>query len=283
MSYRASSRRIFGAPSAPTAIAQPVVLRPTLQQSDRKRIPLTYDLASYGHDLPIDLIDPTLTGATEFTFSAAATVHRSTVHDFTAGGSAINYTPLLHSVDSLLSNLDTGLIIHEGDNTAFNQDYLIEADMTAAVHQIQLSFAVAMTVGTWSDATLALDSVSITLASYMQSQSPITQPVTKVIRPSSAFSALAAAGTHLFKIRDYIDIPMKLRVHGPMTMNITINTTGTRGSDTYQVGLVDMWPVAKSTATKRLYPSQMVAHLHPLPEHARELAKYTDYDMGLDD
>ena len=250
----------------------------------QRRIKPTFDLAYYGKDLHIDLVDPTLTGSTTFTYSAAATVHRTTVHDFTAAGSSVNYVPLPHSTEKLLTTLDTALLVHEGDNTAFDQTYLIEADMTAALHQIQLSFAVAMNVASYTDATLALDSVSITLSSYMSSNSPITQPITKTIRPSSAFSALAAAGTHLFIIRDFLDIPMKLRVNGAMLMNIKINTTGSRGSDTYQVGLVDMYPIAKSTAAKRLYPSEIIVHIHPLPEHADELAKYTDFTIeGVND
>ncbi len=250
------------------------------QQTTKRRVPLVYDASSYGHDLPIPLIDPTLTGTKEITFSAAGTVHRSTVHDFApTGGSATDYVPLIHSTDSLLSNLDTGLIVHEGDNTAFEQNYLLESDMSAAVHQIQCSFAVAMTVAAWTDATLALDSVSITLSSYMNAGQPLDQPQTLVIRPSSAFSALAAAGTHLFIVREVIDIPLSLRVHGPLIMNIKINTTGTRGSDTYQVGLVDMWPIAKSTAAKRLLPSELIMHMHPIPEHVEELVKYTDYEM----
>lgn len=247
---------------------------------NKKKIPAVYDASYYGYDLKIPLVDPRLTGVTTFTGSDAATVHRTTVHNFTPSGTtSVAYTPLLHSTDNILTSNDTYVLYHEGNDTAFDQDYLIEADMTAAVHQIQASFAVALK-DTWSDSTdFLLSSVEMTIASYERTATPLFQPYTVKLSPSSVFSAFTASGVHLFIIRATIDIPFRIKQNGPMTLNIKINTAGSAAADTFQVGIVDTYPVGKTSATKRNFASELIAHIHPIPEHMDELNKETDYEL----
>jgi len=245
-----------------------------------RKIPIVYDASYYGYDLHVPLVDPRLTGIQTFTYSAAATVHRTNLHSFIpSGSSAVSYTPLVHSTDTVLSDLDTGVIYHEANGTAFNQDYIIEADMTAVVHQIQISAAFIVNVSNWVDGAAALSGVQLTLASYENASMPLFQPYVAIYRPSSAFTALAANGAHLLILRDFIDVPFRIRQNSPVTLNIQILTTGTSANDTFQVGIVDMYPVGKSTAAKRLFPSEFILHVHPVPEHIEEVNKWTQYEL----
>jgi hypothetical protein len=250
------------------------------QGNQKRKIPAVYDAANYGYDLKIPLVDPRLTGATTFTGSASATVHRTTDHDFTPSGStSVAYTPLLHSTDTVLTSLDTHLIYHEGNNTPFDQDYLIPADMTAIVHQIELSFAVALNCSAYVDGSPVLNYVRLEIASYQRSSAPLLPPMTAILRPSSAFTALAATGTHLFIVRDTIDIPFRIQQNGPITLNMQINVTGDSANDTIQVGIVDVYPVAKTSATKRLFASELIAHIHTAPEHIENVNQLTDWTL----
>ena len=246
----------------------------------RRKLPLVYDAAYYGYDLHVPLVDPRLTAVQTFTMSASATAFQTTAEDFIPSGTtSVNYTPLLHSLDPVLTNLDTGLIAHEGNTTAFNQDYLIEADMSAVVHQLQISAAFALNVSTWVDGTLLLDGLRVSIASYQSNAKPIMPPYVTIIRPETAFTALSANGTHLFIVRAYVDVPFKIAIHGPVVINLQILTAGAAGTDTYQIGIVDMYPVHKTTAAKRLFPSEIIAHIHPIPEHTEELDKETGYTL----
>ena len=151
--------------------------------------------------------------------------------------------------------------------------------MSAAVHQIQVSAAFILNVSAWVDGTPALAGVQFQLSSFEATAAPLLQPVTTIFRPSSAFSALGANGAHLFIIRDFIDLPFQIHQNAPVTLNIQILTTGTSANDTYQVGIVDMYPVHKTTAAKRMLPSELIIHVHPTPEHTEELNKMTGWTL----
>lgn len=249
-------------------------------QNPIRKIPVVYDASYYGYDLHMPLVDPRLSGVQTFTYSASATVHRANHRLFTPGSTQVSYTPLMHSIEPVLTNLDTGLIYHEGDNTAFDQDYMLPMPTTSTLDHIQVSAAFILNVSNWVDGTPALTSVEMTVSSYQARASPLMQPQTVLFRPETAFSALGANGAHLFIVRGAIAISSEARNHAAYTLNIKINTTGTSANDTYQVGIVDMYPTAKTTAAKRMFQSELIAHLEPTPEHLEEIQPFTTYELG---
>lgn len=229
-----------------------------------------YDLSYYGHDLRFQLEKPGLT-AQSITYSTA-TFGRSHDDDFTPNASgSVAYRPLILDPARILSNVDQGFILHEGNDTAFNMDYILHADMTAAIHQIRLSMAFGLNVSAYSAGNFAINSVTFTLNTYQNAQQPtqgnVGTPV--VIEPETAFSALTATGTQIFIIQHDLDVPRLLWQDQPLTLNITVNET--TGTGTRQVGLVPLWPMFAASGNKMYYESEMQAHIHPLPQHINDL------------
>ena len=246
-----------------------------------RKIPVVYDASYYGYDLHLPLVDPRITGVQTFTYSASATVFGTNTRLFTPSGTTqVSYTPLMHSLDSVLSNLDTGVIYHEGNNTAFDQDYMLPMPTTSTLDHIQVSAAFILNVSNWVDGAAILNYVQFQVASYQARTSPLLPVQTVIFRPENVFTALSANGAHLFIVRGAISIPAEARNHAAYTLNIQINVSGTSANDTYQIGIVDMYPTVKSSAAKRLFPSELIAHLEPTPEHLEEIQPFTTYELG---
>lgn len=249
-------------------------------QNPRRKVPVVFDAAYYGYDLRIPLVDARLTGVQTFTYSAAATVHRTNERLFTPTGTTqVAYTPLMHSTDSVLSNLDTGVIAHEANNTAFDQDYVIPVPTTSVLDHIQVSAAFCLNVSNWVDGSPILNYVQFQVASYEDRAAPLLNTQTTIFRPDTVFTALAANGAHLFIVRGAISIPARANNHAAYTLNIQINVSGTSANDTYQIGIVDMYPVHKTSAAKRLFASELIPHFHPIPEHLEKKLKFTEYEL----
>ena len=247
-----------------------------------RKVEVNYDAANKGYDLVLPLADPSLTGVQTFTMSAAATVYRTRTRTFKPDGiNNTQYVNLPYEQNTVLTNLDTGVIAHEANNTAFNQDYVIPMPVTSMVSNIQVSAAFILNVSNWVDGSPILNYVEMTLAAYHSPGSPIFQPQVQRFSPDSAFTALAANGAHLFIVRGNIPWNFKAVSGGgaAVTLNIAINVTGTSANDTYQIGIVDMYPVHKSSATKQLFQSQLVVHAYPLPDHVEELNEFTPYSL----
>lgn len=192
----------------------------------------------------------------------------------------VSYTPLMYDTDSVLTNLDTGVIAHEGDGVAFDQDYMIPMPTTSMLTGIQVSAGFILNVSNWVDGSPILNYVQFQLGSYQANGSPLFQPRTSIFRPETVFTALGANGAHLFILRGNIPFNMRANTSAALTLNVQINVSGTSANDTYQIGIVDMYPVHKTSAAKRLFPSELIAHIEPLPEHVEELNEFTDYELG---
>ena len=234
----------------------------------------TFDSSYYGKDLHIPLEVPGLSRQA-LTYSTA-TFGYSHDEDFTPNSVAgsTSYTPLLQGLDRTISNIDSGFIMHKGNDTAFNQNFLLHADMTAVMHQIQLSFAVALNVSAYTSDNFKINSVSISTRSFQGASkpTPFGTDAPHIIEPESAFANLTATGTQIFIVRHALDVPDLLYQDQPFTINITVNET--TGTGTRQVGIVPLFPLFADAGNKTFYQSGMTMHIHPIPGHTNELIPF---------
>lgn len=237
-----------------------------------------YDSANYGYDLHIPIKDPRLTTVTTFTYSTGITEKQFNVEDFTPAGSEIEYVPLLHSTDLVFMTDDTVPILHNGNGAAFNQNYLIEADMTAQLHQIEVCMAVALNCSAYTNGSLTINSIDITPQSFMAANQPLNNFGVQRILPDTAFTPLGATGLLVFIARGFVDIPAKLKQGAPLILNVVINTT-TSGTNTFQVGLLPRFADIVNNIAKDWNISEFIAHIHPLPEHIDEVLGNTTIDI----
>ena len=249
-------------------------------RQQRRSVSVNYSASEYGKTFHIPLLDAKLTSWQTFSLSAAATEYGTNRSNFIPSGTtSVSYTPLLHSTDTILSNLDTAMMGHEGDKTAFNQSYIIRPDFYSVIEQLQLNVAFALNVSAWVDGTAALEYVQLQVSSYQSNAEPFQPPMTFIYRPVTAFTVLTANGTHLFIVRDVVNLPFKTMPGGAIILNFVVGTSGTSVNDTYQIGLVDSFPVIKTAGSKRFFGSEIIAHAMMLPEEATEPDKWTEWEM----
>ena len=227
---------------------------------------------SYYPPLRIPLVDTRLGSVQTFTMSAAATEYQAVRAQFNPTGTSLTtYTPAIPGTDPVLSNLDTGLILHEGDKTDFDQQYLIKPPINAVVDQIAISAAFAANVSTYVDGALKLTHVKVNVNSYASASAPLGAGIDRLeLNPATAFTALSAAGTHLFIVRHIIDIPIDVRTGGALIIQFQIGKSGQSTNDTYQLGIVDTYKIYKSTASQRMFGSELLVHLSPKPAGAEQ-------------
>ena len=252
----------------------------SLARQSARSVPVGYDSANYGQDIHFPLVDPKLENVQTFTMSASATQYdASRIQFIPSGTTSVSYTPMIHSTDSVLTDLDTGLIFHEGNNANFSQNYIISGYQSAVIQQLQISAAFALNVSAWVDGSPALEYVRFDIASYQSDAAPFMPEQTVIFRPVTAFTPLSAAGAHLFILRNVIDLPFEVMPKGRIVINIQVSVSGTSANDTYQIGILDMYPIHKTTAAKRLFPSEIIAHLNQLPDKVQELNRFTEYEL----
>ena len=117
--------------------------------SNIKFVP-TANVLDYGQDLALHL---TSVGFTEksVTFSSAA-ITRSLDED----GQPLDAIPHVYS------DTDTGLILHEGNNTSFNTDYVFESDMPAVVYKTSINVCMGLSVSAYSSGNFNLGNLIAT-------------------------------------------------------------------------------------------------------------------------
>ena len=119
-----------------------------IQPSQVKAIP-TYDIGSYGEDLWLPLSDVGLT-ETALTFSTA-TVTRDT----SDSNQPVDTYP------RVFSDTDSGLVLNEGDDTAFDQTYTLDPDMTAIIYKLSLNLCAVLTCSAYTNGGLNIGGLHI--------------------------------------------------------------------------------------------------------------------------
>ena len=112
-----------------------------IQPSQVKAVP-TYDISSYGEDLFLPFSDVGLT-ETALVFSTAIVTR-----DLEDSNQPMDDFPAVYS------DTDAGLLLNEGNNTAFSQTYTFLPDMTAILYAIHLNFPALVTCSAFTSGTL---------------------------------------------------------------------------------------------------------------------------------
>lgn len=246
-----------------------------------------YDAANPGVWIPIQ-IDPI--GLTESTITfSTATFKRAKDLAFSATlsgnpplpASATNYQYALNSVERVLAVNDNGILLSEGSNTAFNEDYAsFPAPSNGVIDQLICNFAVCLDVSAYTSGSPNLTSVDLTLTSFANAGQPDTNGSGGTIRisPNSAFTALAATGTQIFIVKTVINnFSFRVNQGFPLTVNITINET--TGTATRNIGLLNTFPYLTTNGLKAFYPPTIIAHLKTTGD---SLSKVDQFTNGVD-
>jgi hypothetical protein len=226
-----------------------------IQPSNVKSLAV-YDVASYGTDLFLPLTDVGLT-ETALTFSTA-TVTRDTS----------NSNQPLDSFPRVYSDTDSGLLLNEGNNTAFNQTYTLDPDMTAILYKISLNFCAVLTVSAYTSGTYNLGALHIKITERSTNDSLLYENTF-----TSSAGDRTSTGTDIHWFTQDIVETIKVRKGNPIDIQLNLITTA--GSGTRQEGLAPVAPLLKTAVMKSFYETGISLHLHPDLSHADGVFKYS--------
>jgi len=226
-----------------------------LQPSQVKSL-VVYDVGSYGEDLFLPLTDVGLT-ETALTFSTA-TVTRDT----SDSNQPVDTYP------RVFSDTDSGLLLNEGNDTAFSQTYTLDPDMTAIIYKISLNFCAVLTCSSYTNGGLSLGGLHIKITERSTNDRLLYENTFQ-----SGAATLGATGTQMHWFTQDIVETIKINKGNPVDILIELETVVT-GSNTRQEGYAPVAPLLKTAVMKAFYESGMSLHLHPDLSHADGVFKY---------
>ena len=233
-----------------------------LQPSQVKSISV-YDVANYGTDLFLPLTDVGLT-ETALTFSTA-TVTRDTS----------NSNQPLDSFPRVYSDTDSGLLLNEGSNTAYNQTYTLDPDMTAVIYKFSLNFCAVLTCSAYTNGGLNIGGLHIKISERSSNDRLLYENTFQ-----SGAATLSATGTSMHWFTQDIVETIKVRKGNPIDIQLNLITVVT-GTNTRQEGYAPLAPYHKPAVLKSFTPSGISLHLHPDLSHADGVFKYKKERVSL--
>ena len=211
----------------------------------------TYDIASYGEDLSLNL--GTETGTIQAITCSSANFEQSGTDNH------------MDSYDILVSDNTTAGLVHEGNDTAYDQTFEFLTDMSAILYKYDILCAVGVNVSSFSSGSVKLDSVRFTATENLQDGTVVRELFDNYV--TCSLSALTGTGTNVF-IAHSEGIPMvKIANSNVVKLRIRINET-TSGTNTRQVGILPLFPFQKEAVMKQWTNSVFEWHLHPALDHA---------------
>jgi len=222
-----------------------------------------YDVASYGTDLFLPLTDVGLT-ETALTFSGV-TMTRDTSDS----------NQPLDSFPRVYSDTDSGLLLNEGNDTAFNQTYTLDPDMTAIIYKISLNFCAVLTCSAYTNGGLNIGGLHIKISERSSNDRLLYENTFQ-----SGAATLSATGTSMHWFTQDIVETIKVRKGNPIDIQLNLVTTVT-GTNTRQEGYAPVAPLLKTAVMKSFYESGISLHLHPDLSHADGVFKYKKERVSL--
>jgi hypothetical protein len=237
-------------------------LETDVQPSKVKSISV-YDTASYGNDMFLPFTDVGLT-ETSITFSTA-TVTRDLDHS----------NQPMDDFPAVYSNVDTGVLLNEGNDTAFSQTYSYNPDMTAIIYALHLHFPAAVICSAFTSGTLNVGALHLKITERSTNDRLLYENTFQ-----SGAANLTGTGTSLHIFQQDVVETILVRKGNPIDILVELITV-TTGTNTRQEGIVNLAPNIKTAVLKRFTPAGIALHLHADLSHADGVYKYTKNRVSM--
>ena len=209
----------------------------------------------YGEDLSLHL---TTVGMTEqaVTFSSSA-ITRS----LDEGGQPLDAFPHVYA------DTDDGLLLHEGNDTTFNTDYVYNSEMPAVVYKTSINVCMGLNVSAYTSGNFNLGNLVVTITEQGGSKRNI---YTNTF--ASGAANLTGTGTSLHWFTVDIVEPFQIFPNQPITVNLTLDTTLATG--TSQAGIMSIAPFLKTAKLKSFNESCVSFHVHAALAHLDDVFRF---------
>jgi len=227
-----------------------------LEPSNIKSVSV-YNVGDYGEDLFLPFTNVGLT-ETALTFSTA-TLTRDLDHS----------NQPMDDFPAVYSDTDSGLILNEGNDTAFSQTFSFNPDMTAVCYAIHLIFPAVVTCSAFTSGTLNIGALHIKITERSTNDRLLYENTFQ-----SGASNLTGTGTSMHIFQQDIVETLQVRKGNPIDILVELITVKT-GTNTRQEGVCALAPYLKTAVLKRFTPAGIALHLHADLSHADGVYKYT--------
>jgi len=225
-------------------------------QPSKVKAVATYGIDSYGEDLFLAFTDVGLT-ETALTYSGV-TMTRS-LEDT---NQPLDIFPLV------FSDTDSGLLLNEGNNTAFNRTYTFLPDMTAIIYALHLNIPCVVTCSNYTNGGINLGALHIKITERSSNDRLLYENTFQ-----SGAATLGATGTSLHWFTQDIVETIQITKGNPIDILVELITVVT-GTNTRQEGYAPIAPYLKTAVLKRFTPAGIALHLHADLSHADGVFKY---------
>jgi len=216
-----------------------------------------YNVGDYGNDLFLPFTDVGLT-ETSITFSTAV-LSRDTED---------NNQPM-DDFPAVYSDTDTGVLLNEGNDTAFSQTYSYNPDMTAIIYALHLHCPFGVICSAFTSGTLNIGALHLKITERSTNNRLLYENTFQ-----SGAANLTGTGTSLHIFQQDVVETILVRKGNPIDILVELITV-TTGTNTRQEGLVNLAPNIKTAVLKRFTPAGIALHLHADLSHADGVYKYT--------
>ena len=222
-----------------------------------------YNVGDYGMDLFLPFTDVGLT-ETAITFSTA-TLTRDLEHS----------NQPMDSFPVVFSDTDSGILLNEGNDTAFSQTYTFNPDMTAVIYALHLNIPAVLTCSAYTSGGLNIGALHIKITERSTDDRLLYENTFQ-----SGAATLSATGTSMHWFTQDIVETIQVRKGNPIDILIELITVVT-GTNTRQEGYAPVAPYLKTAVMKRFTPAGIAMHMHADLSHADGVFKYSKRRVSM--
>jgi len=195
------------------------------QVANKIKLLPTYGVNDYGTDLFIPLgNDPTLS-------AASITLSATTITHSTDGGNI----PTDHQ-DEFMSDVDTVQLLHEGNDTAFDQTYRFRPDMSAIIYKTRILLPIGLNCSAYTNGGITVDPATITITESGGNTNLLFQQTFAV-----TIASLSATGSAYFIIDADFESIFKIYSGNPIDIRIEIPEPVRLRSGLFQFSVISQW------------------------------------------
>ena len=231
-------------------------LETDIQPSKVKSVSV-YNVGDYGNDLFLPFTDVGLT-ETSITFSTAVLTR-----DTEDSNQPMDDFPAVYS------ETDSGVVLNEGNDSAFSQTYSYNPDMTAIIYALHLHCPFAVICSAFTSGTLNVGALHLKITERSTNDRLLYENTFQ-----SGAANLTGTGTSLHIFQQDVVETILVRKGNPIDILVELITV-TTGTNTRQEGYAPVAPLLKTAVMKAFYESGISLHLHPDLSHADGVFKYS--------
>ena len=224
-----------------------------LPDPTKLRIKPTYNVGDYGHDVVFPLLEVQSSNIQTLTPSTAS--FHQTLHD--------SARPI-DEVAMFVSNLDKVAQLHGGNDTNYDETFLIQPDMSFFSYKLALNMGIGLKVSAFTSGTVNVGSIHLTITEDGQGAG---DTVIEDLIIDVGSSNLTETGEQIVAFHADIIKPIKFTKARPIKVRIQTVVEET-GTNTWQVGMLPCYPLLPNAVAKQWLLSQVEVHAHASLDHA---------------